>query len=208
MPTQQQIKNYLLNRDKRLLPVISSCRFPRPRKNTDIHHALLSSIVAQQLSTRAADTIFNRFLDLFDNRYPDPERISRLKVVTLRKAGLSQQKAGYIKNVSAFALQDDGLNFSQLNKMKDEDLIIHLTQIKGVGRWTVEMLLMFAFDRKDVFAPDDLGIQQAMKKLYNLEHDGRVLKKRMADIAENWRPYRTIVCKYLWQWKSLDKTTL
>ena len=208
MPTQQQIKNFLLDRDKRLLPVIELCQFPRSRKSTDILYALLSSIVSQQLSIKAADTIFNRFLDLFDNRYPDPERIARLKVATLRKAGLSQQKAGYIKNVAAFALQDDGLNFSQLNKMKDEDLIIHLTQIKGVGRWTVEMLLMFAFDRKDVFASDDLGIQQAMKKLYNLERNGGVLKKRMVDIAENWRPYRTIACKYLWQWKSLDKMSL
>lgn len=204
MSTQKEIKNYLLSRDKRLSPVIESCQFPRSRKNTDIHRALLSSIVSQQLSIKAADTIFNRFLDLFDNRYPDPERIIKLKVPTLRKAGLSHQKADYIKNVAAFALQDDGLNYFQLKKMTDEDLIVHLTQIKGVGRWTVEMILMFAFDRKDIFACDDLGIQQAMKKLYDIEHNGRELKNRMFDLAENWRPYRTIACKYLWQWKSIS----
>ena len=206
MPTQEQIKNYLLSRDKRLSSVIESCRFPRSRNNHDIHHALLSSIVSQQLSIKAADAIFNRFLDLFDNRSPSPEKIIKLKAPTLRKVGLSQQKAGYIKNVAKFAIQDDGLNYSQLRKMTNEDLITHLTQIKGVGRWTVEMLLMFAFDRKDVFACDDLGIQQAMKKLYDIEHNDKVLKNRMIEIAENWRPYRTIACKYLWQWKSISKT--
>jgi len=206
MSTQEQIKNYLLSRDKRLTPVIASCRYPRSRKNTDIHQALLSSIVSQQLSIKAADTIFNRFLDLFENRYPDPKKITRLNVLTLRKAGLSQQKAGYIKNVAAFALQDDGLNYSHLKKMTDEELITYLTHIKGVGRWTVEMLLMFSFDRKDIFACDDLGIQQAMRKLYGIEHNGKVLKNHMMAIAEHWRPYRTIACKYLWRWKTLSKT--
>ncbi|MEJ2179676.1 MAG: DNA-3-methyladenine glycosylase 2 family protein [Gammaproteobacteria bacterium] len=203
MPTQEQIKGYLLSRDTQLSTVIGLCQYPRSRKNTDIHRALLASIVAQQLSVKAADTIFNRFLDLFENRNPDPKRITRLSVNSLRKVGLSQQKAGYIKNVAAFARQDDGLNYSQLNKMTDEELISYLTQIKGVGRWTVEMLLMFAFDRKDVFSRDDLGIQQAMKQLYSMEHSGRELKNRMLEVAENWRPYRSIVCKYLWQWKSL-----
>ena len=204
MSTQKQIKNYLVSKDKRLLPIIESCRFPQSRKNTDIHHALLSSIVSQQLSIKAADTIFARFLDLFENRDPAPRDIVKLRASTLRKVGLSKQKAGYIKNVASFALQDDGLNYSQLKKMSDEELITHLTQIKGVGRWTVEMLLMFAFDRKDVFSCDDLGIQQAMQKLYGIEHNGKMLKNRMIDVAENWRPYRTIVCKYLWQWKSLN----
>jgi len=203
MPTQEQIKDYLRSRDTQLSTVIGLCQYPRSRRNTDIHRALLASIVSQQLSVKAADTIFNRFLDLFENRDPDPGRITRLSVNSLRKAGLSQQKAGYIKNVAAFARQDDGLNYSQLNKMTDEELISYLTQIKGVGRWTVEMLLMFAFDRKDVFSTDDLGIQQAMKKLYGMEHSGRELKNRMLEVAENWRPYRSIVCKYLWQWKSL-----
>jgi len=207
MPTQEHIKEYLLGRDKRLSPVIVSCRFPRSRKNTDIYHALLSSIVSQQLSVKAADTIFNRFLDMFENRYPDPERVIKLNVLTIRKAGLSQQKVGYIKNVAAFSQQDQGLNYSQLKKMNNEELIAHLTQIKGVGRWTVEMLLMFSFDRKDVFSCDDLGIQQAMKKLYDIERNGKASKECMMEIAENWRPYRTIACKYLWQWKSLTKTS-
>ncbi|WP_455206393.1 DNA-3-methyladenine glycosylase family protein [Kaarinaea lacus] len=201
----ESIKLYLVDSDKQLRPVIDACQFPRSRKNTDIYLALLSSIVSQQLSVKAADTIYNRFLDLFDNQYPDPKSISRARLQYLQKAGLSRQKATYIKNVAAFALQDDGLNYHQLKKRPDEELIDHLTQIKGVGRWTVEMLLMFAFDRKDVFSADDLGIQQAMKRLYQLNSSGRELKIHMHAIAENWRPYRTIVCKYLWQWKSIAK---
>ena len=91
-----------------------------------------------------------------------------------------------------------------IDAMESEDLIRHLTQIKGVGRWTVEMLLMFALERPDVFPVDDLGIQNAMKRQYGLEESGKRLKLRMQDIAENWRPYRTIASKYLWQ--SLDNT--
>ncbi|WP_455221392.1 DNA-3-methyladenine glycosylase family protein, partial [Kaarinaea lacus] len=114
-----------------------------------------------------------------------------------------RQKSSYIKNVATFAVQNDGLDYRRLNRLSDEELINHLTEIKGVGRWTVEMLLMFAMDRKDVFSCGDLGIQQAMKRLYQIDDNGRELKNRMYAIAENWRPYRTIVCKYLWQWKSI-----
>ncbi len=194
---------YLVDRDTRLKTVIDTCCYPHSRKNTDIYLALLSSIVSQQLSIKAADTIYNRFRDLFTDRYPDPACIVKTRVQRLRTAGLSRQKCSYIKNVAEFALQNEGLDYRHLNRLSDEELITHLTQIKGVGRWTVEMLLMFAFDRKDVFSCDDLGIQQAMKRLYSIEHNGRQLKTRMYAIAENWRPYRTIVCKYLWQWKSL-----
>jgi DNA-3-methyladenine glycosylase II len=196
------IKSYLVERDERLKPLIDTCQFPRSKKNTDIYLELVSSIVSQQLSSKAAKTIYNRLLDLFDDRYPAPERIARTRLQRLQKAGLSRQKANYIKNVATFALQGDGLNYHQLKKRSDEELIEHLTQIKGVGRWTVEMLLMFAFDREDVFSSDDLGIQQAMQRLYRMESSGRELKLQMHAIAENWRPYRSIVCKYLWQWKS------
>lgn len=203
MATQQQIITFLLQQDKRLKPVIERCRFPRSRKNHDIYHSLLSSIVSQQLSVKAADTIFKRFIDKFDNRYPEAEILIAMDASSLRSAGLSQQKIGYVKNVAAFALHNNGLDYHQLKKMSDDQLLDHLTQIKGVGRWTVEMLLMFAFDRKDVFACDDLGIQQSMRKLYRLDLDSRQLKTRMLSIADRWRPYRSVVCKYLWQWKSL-----
>lgn len=203
MPSNKRIIGYLVDNDERLDTVVRSCPFPRSRKNNDVYMALLSSIVSQQLSVKAADTIFNRFLDIYANRYPQPEQLIKTRIQRLRSAGLSQQKSQYLKNVAKFALQDDGLNYEQLKKKTDEALITHLTQIKGVGRWTVEMLLMFSLDRKDVFPVDDLGIQQSIKKLYQLEHEGKQLKQQMQIIADNWKPYRSIVCKYLWHWKSL-----
>ena len=203
MPSNKRIIGYLVDNDERLETVVTSCPFPRSRKNNDVYMALLSSIVSQQLSVKAADTIFNRFLDIYTDRYPKPAQLIKTRIQRLRSAGLSQQKSQYLKNVAKFALQDDGLNYEQLKKKTDEALITHLTQIKGVGRWTVEMLLMFTLDRKDVFPVDDLGIQQSIKKLYQLEDEGKQLKQQMQIIADNWKPYRSIVCKYLWQWKSL-----
>lgn len=207
MTSRERIKRYLVDNDPLLKTVIDSCHYPRSRKNTDIYLALVSSIVSQQLSIKAAETIYNRFLDLFDDRYPDPEHVSRARLTYLQRAGLSRQKSSYIKQVAAFAQQGQGLDYRRLNRYSDEALIEYLTQIKGVGRWTVEMLLMFAFDRQDVFSCGDLGIQQAMKRLYKIEDNGRELTTRMYAIAENWRPYRTVVCKYLWQWKSLSRDT-
>jgi DNA-3-methyladenine glycosylase II len=203
MPAQKRIIQYLVDNDRRLKTVTQLCPYPCSRKNTDIYMALLSSIVSQQLSVKAADTIFNRFLDIYPDRYPPPGQLIKTTSARLRTAGLSQQKAQYLKNVASFALEDDGLNYHYLRKKTDEELISHLTQIKGVGRWTVEMLLMFTLDRKDVLPVNDLGIQQAIKKLYKLDHEGKELKQKMVVIAENWKPYRSIVCKYLWHWKSL-----
>ena len=203
MVNQQTIKEYLLARDSYLIPVLDSCPFPRSHKSKDIYLALVSSIVSQQLSIKAADTIFNRLLDLFEDRYPHPDKLRQIKTDKLRKAGLSQQKAGYVKNVAEFALQGDGLRYGVLRHQTNDDIINSLTQIKGVGRWTVEMLLMFPLDRKDVIAVDDLGIQLAMKRLYGLDQKGRELKVRMVEIAQRWKPYRSVVCKYLWHWKSM-----
>ena len=204
MSTQQRIIQYLVDNDRRLKTVTQQCPFPRSRKSADIYMALLSSIVSQQLSIKAADTIFNRFLALYPDQYPPPEQLARTRATRLRAAGLSKQKAQYLKNVARFAIEEDGLNYRKLQKKTDQELIDHLTQIKGVGRWTVEMLLMFSLDRKDIFPVDDLGIQQAIKKLYQLEYEGKELKQRMQTIAENWKPYRSIVCKYLWHWKALS----
>ncbi|PKV75311.1 DNA-3-methyladenine glycosylase family protein [Pontibacter ramchanderi] len=170
-------------------------------RSEDVYFRLLSAIVSQQLSTKAAATIFNRFKGLYTDQYPHPHLVLETPNETLRGAGLSFQKIGYVRNVAAFA-QGGNLEHAVIDAMEDEALIQHLTQIKGIGRWTVEMLLMFALERPDVMPVDDLGIQNAMKRHYGLELSGKELKARMIEIAENWRPYRTIACKYLWQ--SLD----
>ncbi|WP_299461210.1 DNA-3-methyladenine glycosylase [uncultured Microscilla sp.] len=169
-----------------------------PKK--DIYLALVRSIVGQQLSVKAAATIYQRFRELFPDNYPTPKLVVAAELDTLKAAGLSKQKATYIKNVAAFAIEG-GLDFEVLNNQTDEEIIKTLITIKGVGRWTVEMLLMFAFQRPDVFSVDDLGIQQAIKKLYQLDEEGKALKAKMKTIADAWKPYRTLACLYLWQLK-------
>ncbi|OKL39587.1 DNA-3-methyladenine glycosylase family protein [Pontibacter flavimaris] len=170
-------------------------------RSEDLYFKLLGSIVSQQLSTKVAAVIFRRFRELFPEEYPHPELVLEAPDELLRSAGLSFQKIGYVRNVATFAAAGN-LQHATIAALEDEELIKHLTQIKGVGRWTVEMLLMFALERPDVFPVDDLGIQNAMKRHYGLDASGKALRLQMQQIAENWRPYRTIASKYLWQ--SLD----
>lgn len=179
---------------KNLPPIVSN---PEP----DFYHTLLRSVVGQQLSVKAAATIFKRFLELFPGNYPHPEEVLLLLDEQLRGVGLSGQKSGYVREVAEFK-KSGKLEPEVISHLEDEELIKHLTHIKGVGRWTAEMLLMFALDRPDVFPADDLGIQNAMKKRYGLTEEKKELRARMFEIAETWKPYRTIASKYLW--KSLD----
>jgi DNA-3-methyladenine glycosylase II len=178
----------------KLPPLISN---PEP----DFYYTLLRSVVGQQLSVKAAATIFNRFLELFPGKYPNPEEVLLILDEQLRGVGLSGQKSGYVRAVAEFK-KNGTLEPEVISHLEDEELIKHLTQIKGVGRWTAEMLLMFALERPDVFPADDLGIQNAMKKRYGLTTEKKELRKQMFEIAETWKPYRTIASKYLW--KSLD----
>lgn len=172
-----------------------------PRPQEDLYFALLRSVISQQLSTKVARVITGRFCALFPDGYPHPTLVAETPDETLRQVGLSGQKLGYIRNIVAFQQQGE-LAHDRLTEMTDEDLIRHLTQIKGVGRWTAEMILMFALDRPDVLPVDDLGIRNAMVRHYALPETGKALTARMEEVAEAWRPYRTLACKYLWQ--SLD----
>jgi DNA-3-methyladenine glycosylase II len=157
--------------------------------------------MSQQLSTRVADVIYQRFLDLYGGREPSAQQVLDTSPVTLRGIGLSNAKTQYVQNVARFELEH-GMESRKLHKMSDEEIIVYLTQIKGVGRWTVEMLLMFALGREDVFAVDDLGIQNAMIALYGLKKDDKKkLKEDMLRISKKWSPYRSYACMYLWRWK-------
>ena len=199
--SREEIKHYLLTRDKNLRPVLATVAYPVTRCHRDIYATLLHSIVAQQLSIKAAATIHARVLDLFPAKYPAPELLQRISLPRLRAAGLSRQKATYLRNIARFALEE-GMDYALLSKLSDAQIIAYLTQINGVGKWTVEMLLMFALNRKDVFSVDDIGIQNAMRRLYRIDASGKALHAKMLTIAERWRPYRTVVCRYLWQWKA------
>ncbi len=168
--------------------------------NNDVYGALMRSIISQQLSVKAARTIYGRFLDLFENNYPHPEKITTLDAETMRGVGLSRQKSAYLKNVSAFFVEQNLIEKDWTSEA-DEEVLRVLTQIKGVGTWTVEMILMFTLNRPDIFPVGDLGIQNAMIGLYGIEAEKKELNSRMIEISNNWRPYRTLACRYLWEWK-------
>jgi DNA-3-methyladenine glycosylase II len=190
-----------LSKDKALSAVIKSAGTIRTKADTDLFLALLRSIVGQQLSMKAAQTIWNRFLDLFPDRYPHASLLLKLDDARLRSAGLSGQKAGYLRNIATFSIEKS-LDYERLKRMTDDELVDYLVQIKGVGRWTAEMILMFSLGRMDVFPIDDLGIQNGMRKLYRIRStDKKKLFSRMEAIANNWRPYRTVACMYVWRFK-------
>lgn len=193
-----------LKKDKPLKKVIEKHGVLSTGKEKDLYFSLLRAIAGQQLSVKAAETIWERFLKLFKSGYPDPKAVLKMDVEKMRGAGLSYQKAGYLKNIAQFAVEK-GLDFDHLNEKEDEDLIEYLVQIKGVGKWTVEMLLMFSLGRKDVFPKDDLGIQNGMRSLYGFEAETKKeLHASMDKIAEKWRPYRSLACLYIWRHKDGD----
>jgi len=191
-----------LKKDKKLKSIISSQDPIVLKKEKNIYLWICFSIISQQLSTKVAKIIQQRFLDLFDSKKPSLEEIISTPFDTLKGIGLSESKTNYLLNVCHFFLEHK-LTDSKLNKMDDETLIDLLIQIKGVGRWTVEMILMFALGREDVFAVDDLGIQQKMCALFEIDNSNKKnMKINMAEIAASWSPYRTYACRYLWGWKS------
>lgn len=195
-----------LKKDKVLAKVIDKVGPLETRKSEDLYLSLMRAIVSQQLSVKAADTIWNRFRALFKEAYPAPAKLLKLKDEKLRSVGLSYQKAGYLKNIARFALEQS-LDYNHLQTKTDEELIDYLVQIKGVGRWTVEMILMFSLQRPDVFPIDDLGIQNGIKALYNIGAEKKELFQQMELLAEKWRPHRTMACRYIWRYKDMKVMT-
>jgi len=190
-----------LGKDKRFKKLIDTHGSFELKKRKNLCTYLCASIMSQQLSTKVATVIHNRFLDLYGGKEPTPEQIIATPPATLRAIGLSNAKVSYVQNVARFAIEQ-GMDHKKLSKMNDEEVIEYLTQIKGVGRWTAEMLLMFALGREDVFAMDDLGIQNAMIGLYKLKReDKKVFREKMLTISQKWSPYRTYACLHLWRWK-------
>lgn len=194
-------KNHL-SKDKKFKPLIEKIQLDLPVTDGDVYFYLIRSIVYQQLSGKAAGTIFGRFLELFSEGYPYPEPLLGFDIADLRAVGLSRQKASYILNVAEF-FQTHQLENKDWQEMEDDEIIQFLTQIKGVGKWTVQMILMTTLHRTDVFPIDDLGIQKGIQKLYAFEDKGRSLKKKMLELSEPWRPYRTVASFYLWRFQDM-----
>ena len=190
-----------LSKDKKLHKIILLQEKYILVKRNNVHLHICASIISQQLSTKVAAVIYARFLALFNKKNPSPKDIVAKPFDELRSIGLSNAKTNYVLNVCNFFIENK-LTDARLHKMEDEELIEYLTQIKGIGRWTAEMILMFTLAREDVFAVDDLGIQQAICKLYRIEAtDKKKMKVQMLKISKNWSPYRTYACRYLWGWK-------
>ncbi len=164
------------------------------RQHTDPFKALIRAIISQQLSTKAAATIAARFEALFD-AFPTPSQVVAVPDERLRGVGLSSQKVGYLRDLSR-RIEEGLLPMEALDRMDDEAVVERLTQVKGIGRWTAEMFLMFRLQRPDVLPVGDLGIVKAVQRAYKLRKAPTA--DRLTRIGEAWRPYRSVACWYLW----------
>jgi len=171
----------------------------RSERRGDAYGALLRSIVGQQLSTKAASTIYGRMMELFDGHAPTPEQLLAADPDAIRAAGLSRPKINYLRDLAQH-VRDGELELDRLDELPDEEVIEQLTAVKGIGEWSAHMFLMFHLGRPDVLPVGDQGIRNAIKKEYRLRKIPDA--KRMEKIAKPWRPYRTLACLYLWS--SLD----
>jgi DNA-3-methyladenine glycosylase II len=173
----------------------------RRERPGDAYGALLRSIVGQQLSTKAARTIYGRMTDLFDGHAPTPHQLLAVDPERIRAAGLSYSKIAYLRDLAA-RVEDGALQLERLPELPDEEVGAQLTAIKGVGQWTADMFMMFHLGRPDVLPVGDLGIRRAVQVEYRMRKPPD--PKRLEKIAKPWRPYRTLACLFLWS--SLDNT--
>lgn len=174
---------------------VGPCRLEARRTGTH-YDALVRSIVFQQLSGKAARTIHDRFRGLYPGRRVRPELVIATSDTALRGAGLSRQKIGYLRDLSA-RVADRSLPLAHLGRLPDDAIIEHLVQVKGIGRWTVQMFLMFRLGRPDVLPELDLGLQNAIQRAYGLRK--RPTPKDVIRIGAPWRPYASVASWYLWR---------
>ena len=164
------------------------------RQHTNPFKALIRAIVGQQLSAKAAATIFSRFENLFE-AFPTPSQVLAVPDDRLRGVGLSSQKLGYLRDLCS-RIEAGQLPLDVFDRMDDESVVERLTQVKGIGRWTAEMFLIFRLQRPDVLPVGDLGIVKAVQRAYKLRKAPS--PDRLTRIGEAWRPYRSVACWYLW----------
>lgn len=170
----------------------------------DVYNDLVYSIISQQISVKVAKVIRQRLLDLYQGAYPTPDQILDTAYDDLRSVGLSNQKTGYMINIANF-WKEHNLHKQDWEAMTDQEIIDLLTQIKGVGIWTVQMILMFALERPDVFPIDDLVVQNGIIAHYNVSYNSKKeMKQKLHKIAEAWTPYKSTACRYLWRAKGID----
>lgn len=185
----------ILSRDDVLERVIKNTKIEHNFIKGNVYSALLKTIISQQLSLKAADSIYSRFRSHFRTEKPRPDRLIQSSTEELRSLGLSGQKSNYVKNVATFFKNNKNDNFEALS---DQEIIDRLITIKGVGEWTIQMVLIFTLNRLDIFPVNDLVIRKQTKLLYNLKGEKKELINQMNVVAQNWTPYRSIASRYLW----------
>jgi DNA-3-methyladenine glycosylase II len=199
----QRARRYLMRRDPVLATVIRQvgpCELPNIPYQPPFM-ALAEAIASQQLSVKAADTIFGRFCALFgpDNT-PDALRLLQLDDEAIRASGFSRSKVAFLRDLAA-RVAENRLELDRLSELDDDRVLEQLTAVKGIGTWTAEIYLMFRLQRPDVFPVDDLGLIKAAQKLYGLRQ--RPTRQKLLKMAEGWRPYRSVAAWYLWRSLSL-----
>jgi DNA-3-methyladenine glycosylase II len=175
---------------------VAERRRRRGQTTDDAYGALLRAVVGQQLSTKAARTIYERVMALFDGEDPSPQALLEVDEQALRGAGLSGRKVEYLRDLAAHVLSGE-LELDRLDELGDEEVIAEVTAVRGLGQWTAEMFLMFHLGRKDVVSGGDLGIRRGVMLAYGL--DEMPTPDDVVERAEKWRPHRTLACLYLWE---------
>lgn len=186
-----------LAKDPVMAQIMKEVRLPKINPAPNVFNALLSSITSQQLSTTVAAVIYDRVKKLYGGKRITPKMILNTDHETLRSVGLSNQKTNYFFNIASF-FNTPGNKRIKWAKLTDQEIIDRLTTIKGVGEWTVQMILMFTLGRPDILPVKDLGIQLSMKQFYGIKGEKKILYKRMEKIAAQWSPHQTLASRYLW----------
>lgn len=193
---------YLSSVDATFVPIIAAAGLPTITPHKSYYQELVESIVSQQLSVKAARTIMNRFLALFpDDGFPAPDHILAKSAEQMRAVGLSRQKATYIQDLAVKVIEGT-VRFNHLDTLSNDEVIAELTQIKGVGVWTVHMFLLFCMGRLDVLPTGDLGIKNGVQKLYGLKEKPNANEIEHIASQNNWHPYESVASWYIWY--SLD----
>ncbi|GIR13761.1 MAG: hypothetical protein CM15mP24_0040 [Candidatus Pelagibacterales bacterium] len=190
-------KIYLSNKDKVLKKLIQTYRNEYLNLNSNYFHSLINSIIGQQISVSAADSMKTKFFKL--KRNITPQTVSKLRTTDLRKCGLSRQKILYIRNISKFFLQNKKF-IKNINKSSEEEIYNNLIEIKGVGNWTIHMFLMFSYGSSNIFPTGDLGFLKAISKLYKVQLP--ISERKLKLLYKKWSPYSSQATWYLW--RSLD----
>lgn len=205
-PWQKQLETavaHLKKRDPTLSVVIDTHPLPTFTPHSRYYQELVESIVSQQLSVKAADTILQRFKALFGTEFPTPAAILENDIETYRAVGLSRQKATYIRDLAEKVL-DGSVQFEHLDQRTNDEIIGELTRVKGVGVWTVHMFLMFCMGRLDVLPTGDLGIRNGIQALYGFTEKPSPEVMEAVAVKNNWHPYETVASWYIW--RSLNNT--